>query len=716
MTMTASLVAVGAVLVVEALVVLAVGLTGLIKRKPFVYRARWAVLFIAIAFAPSMIMTGDMWSTTRESHGLLLIAPLVWVVMVVAVWFAQRGFTFIGINDEGFQGALRHALDVLGIPFEESLSGVRLRDAEGGTLKVNLQGWTGTGLLTITPRTRDATLQAVVREMRGYFSRNEVKGNPFTSVLYLVLGVLLLAVLVIGAFAVHRLSGGRTRSEWSGRAAPDFHLRTLAGEKRRLSEEIGRKVVLVNFFASWCAPCRAEIPDLVRLQRDHAAEGLVVLGIDGDEAPDVVRSFSTELGMTYPIGIDRGWIQGTYRVDGFPTSVLIGADGRIVDFRAGGGIDAAFSRKVDDALSRLRGRTEEAGEAERAIWSKDTKGDMPDRLREPRVLEDRLGLRKSTFLEYDVGGELVTDIQVGASREWPQARALLTDREGARLVDGDGRSVKEWRYPSRMRFPTIVEPGRDLGDWLVVDDGPWEEVKAVSSRDGVLWRRSRSGADSSAVAGRLEPDRNPGFVVWTSDAPGLEVLDERGSVVRKLATPDPVRDVRILDNGSGGGPSILYSILDRDLVELDPHGRVLARHKPDAPALNYLCPVLWTALAPEPIYIQTYWDTLNLLKPSGERVATLRVPSLQKQLLWVPVRAVAARFRGRPDPYLIVVERLYSHPRSVLQIFDRDGTLLYHEVLEDTYAGLGVMAGPSGEADSFLLGGEGRVLRYSLAG
>jgi hypothetical protein len=237
-----------------------------------------------------------------------------------------------------------------------------------------------------------------------------------------------------------------------------------------------------------------------------------------------------------------------------------------------------------------------------------------------------------------------------------------------------------------MRFPTIVEPGRDLGDWLVVDDGPWEEVKAVSSRDGVLWHRSRSGEYSSAVAGRLEPDRNPGFVVWTSDAPGLEVLDERGTVVRKLATPDPVRDVRILDNGSRGGPSILYSILDRDLVELDPHGRVRPA-KPDAPALNYLSPVLWTALAPEPIYIQTYWDTLNLLRPSGERVATLRVPSLQQQLLWVPVRAVAARFRGRSDPCLIVVERLYSHPRSVLNL-RRDGAPLSRGA-GGLYAGLG---------------------------
>jgi thiol-disulfide isomerase/thioredoxin len=713
--MTAGLAAIGAVLALEALVILAVGMSGIITRKPFVYRARWALLFIALAFAPSMLMTGDMWSSSRDGLVLLLVAPLVWIVMVVALWFTLRGFTFIGISDEGFQSALRHALEALGIPFEESLSGVRLRDGEGGMLKVSLQSWTGTGTLTITPGKRQPVLNAIVREMRSYFAQNQVKANLFTNVLYVVPGVLLLGVLLVGWATIGRLVGGRSRSEWTGKAAPDFRLRTLAGERRRLSDEIGRRVVLVNFFATWCAPCRREIPDLVRLQREHGDEGLLVLGVDADEPPETVRAFADELGVRYPIGVDRGWIQGAFEVRGYPTTVLVGVDGRVVDYRGGGEVDAGLSRKIEHELSRLRGQTDSAREAQQAAWSREAKGAIPEHLREARVLEDRLGFQKSTFLEYEVGGELVTDIEVGASREWPEARALVTDREGARLVGDDGRLVREWRYPSRMRFPRIVKTGGDTADWLLVDDGVWDEVKAVSSPGRVLWSRSGSGAYYGTAAGNLDADDEAEFVVWTYDSRGLEVLDDRGSVLRSLRTPDPVRDVKILEKGSGGEASILYSILDRDLVELDPRGRVLSRNKPDAPALNYLTPVEWTALAPEPVFIQTYWETLNLLKPSGARVATLRAPSLRQQLLFVPLRATSVRFRGRPDPHLIVVARLYSYPRTVLHIFDREGALVYHELLEDQYAGLAVMTGPSGEADSFLLGGEGQVFRYALA-
>jgi thiol-disulfide isomerase/thioredoxin len=709
--MDTQVVALGAVLAAQALVIVAAGLRGLVTGKPLVYRSRWVAVLIALGFSPSLLMTADMWSRPDFDRELLLL-PLVWIVSLVAMWLAVRGYTFLGVDAESFQEALRHALQALAIPFEETLSSVRLRDAEGGTLTVNIQPWTGTAALTIAPRKRQPVLNSIAAEMRRHFALTPVKANHFSNVLHLVLGLLFLVVVATGVRFMGRLSHGRSHSEWANRAAPDFHLRTLAGDKRRLSDEIGRRVVLVNFFATWCGPCRGEIPELIRLQREHEAQGLVVLGIDADEDPEAVRAFARELGITYPVGIDRGWIRGNYRVAAFPTTVLVGADGKIVDYRTGGRVDEALTSAIDRELASVGGRTDDAREVARAAWSTQTKGAIPERLSTPRVVEDRLGLRKSAFLEYEVGGELITDIQVGSSRAWPQARALIADREGARLVDGDGRSVKEWRVPT-MRFPKIVRAGADLGEWLLVDDGVWDEIKAVSSDGRVRWTRSGAGAYYGAAAGALD-GADVEFVVWRFDAPGLEVLNDRGRLVRKLEAPDPVRDVRIVDQGSQGRASILYSILDRDLVELDPSGRVLARRKPDAPALNFLWPVRWTALAPQPLFIQTYWDTLNILKPSGERVTTLRAPSLDQQLLSAPLRAVEVRFPGKPDPYLVVVVRLYYHPRTVLHVFDREGALVYHELLEDQYAGLGVLTGPSGEAEAFLLGGEGHVLRYAL--
>jgi thiol-disulfide isomerase/thioredoxin len=713
--MTTRLTILSAVLLLEAAVILGVGISGIVTRKPLVYRSRWVLWFFALAMAPAIFTSGEILLKHREVLGIAWFAPVMLIFMVVILWFQLQGFSFIGISDETFRSALHHALGSLGIPFEESLSGVRLRGGEGGVLKVSLQNWVGTGMLTITPRTRQGELNAIVREMRRFFTENETQAKLLTNIFFTILGALLVASLIGSWLTVGRLVQGRSQGEWVGRAAPEFRLRTLTGESQRLSEHVGRKVVLLNFFATWCAPCREEMPGLARLQQMHAEEGLLVVGIDADEAPDDVRALVARLGVGYPVGIDRGWIRGTYRVGSYPTSVLIGVDGRIIDYRVGGEVDGPLTRHVEQALSRRRSETDRSEEL-RAAWSREVNGAIPEHLREARVLENRLGLRKSTFLEYEVGGELVTDIEAGASREWPDVFALVTDREGARLVDAEGRSRKEWRFATRMRFPRIVKTGRDIGERVLVDDGAWDETKAVASDGSVLWSRSGSGANFGVAAGHLEGDEAPEFVIWKHDTPGLEVLDERGSLLRKLDTPDPVRDVKILERGSGGEPSILYSILDRDLVELDRRGRVLARHKPDAPALNYLAPVVWTALSRDPVFIQTYWDTLNLLTPSGERVTTLRAPSLRQQLLHVPVRAASARFAGHRDADLIVVTRLYSHPRTVLHVFDREGALLYHELLEEMYAGLGVITGPSGETRSFLLGGEGRVLKYALAG
>lgn len=115
-----------------------------------------------------------------------------------------------------------------------------------------------------------------------------------------------------------------------GRAAPDFQLRTLDGAVTRLSNYRGQ-FVLINFWASWCGPCRGETPDLEAFYRQYRDRGLVVLGVNQQEPEGTARSFAELFEVTYPILLDRtGGVSDGYRVStGLPISFFVDRDGVI---------------------------------------------------------------------------------------------------------------------------------------------------------------------------------------------------------------------------------------------------------------------------------------------------------------------------------------------------------------------------------------------------
>jgi peroxiredoxin len=124
---------------------------------------------------------------------------------------------------------------------------------------------------------------------------------------------------------------GRSPSSDVGRAAPDFLLPTAEGGELRLSDLRGSPV-LVNFWASWCTPCRKEMPEIVRAYDAHKAGGLVVVAIDLQENDGQVREFAAAYGMEFPVVIDRtGQVAQAWRiggpVEGIPSSYFIDADG-----------------------------------------------------------------------------------------------------------------------------------------------------------------------------------------------------------------------------------------------------------------------------------------------------------------------------------------------------------------------------------------------------
>ena len=128
---------------------------------------------------------------------------------------------------------------------------------------------------------------------------------------------------------------GESPSPRAGRAGPDFLLERPEGGTVRLSDLQGHPVLL-NFWATWCAPCRQEIPELVAAYQQYEARGLIVLGVDLQEADSKVLEFAQEFGITYPVVIDRdGEVKGVWRAggpfSGLPASYFIDSTGVVRD-------------------------------------------------------------------------------------------------------------------------------------------------------------------------------------------------------------------------------------------------------------------------------------------------------------------------------------------------------------------------------------------------
>jgi peroxiredoxin len=111
--------------------------------------------------------------------------------------------------------------------------------------------------------------------------------------------------------------------------APDFTLRSVGGPNLRLQEQRGR-VVMVNFWATWCAPCRQEMPQLNKLYDKYRASGFVLLGVNIDDDAGRATELASKLGLKFPVLLDTDKaVSRLYELSSMPTTVLIDRDGRV---------------------------------------------------------------------------------------------------------------------------------------------------------------------------------------------------------------------------------------------------------------------------------------------------------------------------------------------------------------------------------------------------
>ncbi len=190
-------------------------------------------------------------------------------------------------------------------------------------------------------------------------------------------GVAGVAVLLLGyLLAGHREPGVSNFSNAGERQPLALSLPALNGGRWSLAEERG-KIVVVNFWATWCPPCRMETPGLVSIANRYAAKGVQVVGVSMDDEPQrAVPAFVSRFGIPYPILLPTADSPLASSIESLPTSLLIDRNGRVVRTYLGAVDERTLAKDIDQLLSEHNGgpahqaaRAEPARLAGAAQWA-----------------------------------------------------------------------------------------------------------------------------------------------------------------------------------------------------------------------------------------------------------------------------------------------------------------------------------------------------------
>jgi thiol-disulfide isomerase/thioredoxin len=163
--------------------------------------------------------------------------------------------------------------------------------------------------------------------------------------------VLAAVAVIVGLYSYRRAHStpGSARVE-QHREAPDFTLPLVDGGQLRLSSYRG-KVVLLDFWATWCVPCREATPHFVELQRKYGDRGLQIIGISMDDSPDPVRTYYQQFRMNYPVVMGTADVGAAYGgVLGLPITFLVDREGRIYARHIGATDVAVFENQITRLL------------------------------------------------------------------------------------------------------------------------------------------------------------------------------------------------------------------------------------------------------------------------------------------------------------------------------------------------------------------------------
>jgi cytochrome c biogenesis protein CcmG/thiol:disulfide interchange protein DsbE len=156
-------------------------------------------------------------------------------------------------------------------------------------------------------------------------------------------------ILTLGLL-IASCAGKTSQNPWIDKPAPDFRLPSLDGQAISLTDFKG-KPVLINFWATWCGPCRGEMPFIQQVYEEWQGRGLILLAINIGETPSQVAEFMQSQGLSFPVLVDtEGKVAEKYNIQYIPSTFFIARDGIIQNMKVG-----AFQSKaeIESSLSKL---------------------------------------------------------------------------------------------------------------------------------------------------------------------------------------------------------------------------------------------------------------------------------------------------------------------------------------------------------------------------
>jgi len=177
-----------------------------------------------------------------------------------------------------------------------------------------------------------------------------VKRNPL--ILFFIAAIVLVMLFAGIRTARNNRANGPANGQLIGNLAPDFELQTLDGKNLKLSDLRG-KAVLLNFWATYCGPCKVEMPWFVELQKEYGSQGFQIIGVANDDAStEDIAKFAKEMGINYPILIGKDSVSDSYKVSVLPTSFFVDRDGKLIAREFGLQSRSVFVDHIKKALSQ----------------------------------------------------------------------------------------------------------------------------------------------------------------------------------------------------------------------------------------------------------------------------------------------------------------------------------------------------------------------------
>jgi peroxiredoxin len=153
----------------------------------------------------------------------------------------------------------------------------------------------------------------------------------------------------VGIFIISLvLSFNLFAGEIAAKDAADFTLKSLSGDNLRLQEQRG-EVILLNFWATWCGPCREEMPELEKLQQKYQAMGFKVLGVNVETTPEKAQDYLKKISVSFPILFDtEQTVSKAYQVEAMPTTYILDRHGKLRYLHKGyvKGVEAEYDAQI----------------------------------------------------------------------------------------------------------------------------------------------------------------------------------------------------------------------------------------------------------------------------------------------------------------------------------------------------------------------------------